>query len=205
MSTRADKFFTTPDTCVFAFGAATPQALPPPHLPEFAFIGRSNAGKSSLLNALTGQAKLAHVSATPGRTQQLNFFRLAGRCYLVDVPGYGYAKAAKSKVAGWQGTLKHYLRSRTVLKRIFVLIDARHGILAADETMLTELDRAAQSYQIVLTKADEVPPSQYEALLADTRLKLTKHTAAFPEQLITSSHSKLGITALRTIICDILG
>ncbi len=202
MATRADQFFT--GECVFAFGAATPTALPPPHLPEFAFIGRSNAGKSSLLNALTGQAKLAHVSATPGRTQQLNFFRLNDRCYLVDVPGYGYAKAAKNKVAGWQGTLKHYLRARPVLKRIFVLIDARHGILAADETMLTELDRAAQSYQIVLTKADAVPPAQHAALQEATLALASKHVAAFPELLITSSKSKLGITPLRTVIYGLL-
>ena len=204
MSTRADRFFTTPGGCVFAFGAAVPQALPPAHLPEFAFIGRSNAGKSSLLNALTGQARLAHVSSTPGRTQQLNFFRLANRCYLVDVPGYGYAKAAKGKVMGWQGTLKHYLRSRTVLKRIFVLIDARHGILAADEVMLTELDRAAQSYEIVFTKADEDTPAALEALIAATQQKLVKHTAAFPEHLVTSSVNKTGITALRSIIMEML-
>lgn len=202
MATRADQFFT--GDCVFAFGAATPAALPPPHLPEFAFIGRSNAGKSSLLNALTGQAKLAHVSATPGRTQQLNFFRLNDRCYLVDVPGYGYAKAAKNKVAGWQGTLKHYLRARPVLKRIFVLIDARHGIIGTDETMLTELDRAAQSYQIVLTKADEVPPAQHAALQEATLALARQHVAAFPELLITSSKNKLGITALRTVIHSLL-
>ncbi|MBP7253249.1 MAG: YihA family ribosome biogenesis GTP-binding protein [Alphaproteobacteria bacterium] len=202
MSTRADKFFT--GDCVFAFGAAHPGALPPPHLPEFVFIGRSNAGKSSLLNALTGQAKLAHVSATPGRTQQLNFFRLNDCCFLVDVPGYGYAKAAKNKVAGWQGTLKHYLRARPVLKRIFVLIDARHGILAADETMLTELDRAAQSYQIVLTKADEVPTAKHAALQEATLTLASKHVAAYPELLITSSKTKLGITGLRTVIYGLL-
>jgi GTP-binding protein len=201
-NTRADKFFT--GECEFVFGAASPAMLPPPHLPEFVFVGRSNAGKSSLLNALTGQAKLAHVSATPGRTQQLNFFRLERRCFLVDVPGYGYAKATKTKVDGWQGTLKHYLRARPVLKRIFVLIDSRHGILGTDETMLTELDRAAQSYQIVFTKADEIKPAAHEALKADTQLKLANHTAAFPELLITSSTTKFGITALRTVIYDLL-
>ncbi len=201
-NTRADKFFAS--ECVFAFGADKPSALPPPHLAEFVFIGRSNAGKSSLLNALTGQARLAHVSTTPGRTQQLNFFRLAGRCFLVDVPGYGFAKAPKTKVDGWQGTLKHYLRSRTVLKRIFVLIDSRHGIIGTDETMLTELDRAAQSYQIIFTKVDEIKPERFESLKEETTVKLKKHTAAYPEFMFTSSKTQYGITALRTIMHEML-
>lgn len=202
MTTRADAFFT--GGCVFAFGAAQPSALPPPHLPEFVFIGRSNAGKSSLLNALTGQSKLAHVSATPGRTQQLNFFRLQDRCYLVDVPGYGYAKAPKNKVAGWQGTLKHYLRSRTVLKRCFVLIDARHGIIGTDETMLDELNRAAQLYQIVLTKVDAVATANLPALLEKTSTQLKKHPAAYGDILVTSSQTGHGIGALRTVVFSLL-
>lgn len=198
--TRADKFFT--GDCVFAFGADNTDALPPPHLPEFAFIGRSNVGKSSLLNALTGQAKLAHVSATPGRTQQLNFFCLQRRCYLVDVPGYGYAKAPKAKAARWQATLRAYLRGRTVLKRTFVLIDARHGILAADTAMLKDLDQAAQSYQIVLTKTDAVTPAALAVMQEATLTVLQKHPAAFPEILHTSSATQQGITALRTVIVE---
>jgi GTP-binding protein len=202
MATRADAFFT--GDCDFAYGANNVAALPPPHLPEFAFIGRSNVGKSSLLNALTGRAKLAHVSSTPGRTQQLNFFLLQRRCYLVDVPGYGYAKAPKGKAAGWQNTLKFYLRGRTVLKRTFVLIDGRHGILAADEAMLTTLDQAAQSYQIILTKLDAVPAANHAALQDATQLKLKTHTAAFPDLLLTSSDTQFGITALRTVIYECL-
>lgn len=202
MTTRADAFFT--GACVFAYGAAQPAALPPPFLPEFVFIGRSNAGKSSLLNALTGQSRLAHVSATPGRTQQLNFFRLQDRCYLVDVPGYGYAKAPKNKVAGWQGTLKHYLRTRTVLKRCFVLIDARHGIIGTDETMLDELDRAAQLYQIILTKTDAVAATTLPALCEKISAQLKPHPAAYGEILLTSSQNGDGISALRSVIFALL-
>ncbi len=202
MATRADAFFT--GGCVFAYGAAQPAMLPLPHLPEFVFIGRSNAGKSSLMNALTGQSRLAHVSSTPGRTQQLNFFRLQDRCYLVDVPGYGYAKAPKNKVAGWQGTLKHYLRTRTVLKRCFVLIDARHGIIGTDETMLEELDRAAQLYQIVLTKSDAIAAADLPALLVQTGVKLKRHPAAYEDILVTSSQAGQGISALRSVIFGLL-
>ncbi|MEJ0063236.1 MAG: ribosome biogenesis GTP-binding protein YihA/YsxC [Alphaproteobacteria bacterium] len=199
--TRADKFFA--GECDFAFGAATAAAMPPPHLPEFVFIGRSNAGKSSLLNALTGR-KLAHVSTTPGRTQQLNFFRLERRCYLVDVPGYGFAKAPKVKAAAWQSLLRLYLRERRTLKRVFALIDSRHGITATDQEMLATLDRAAQLYQIVLTKTDLTPPEAQEKILEETRQKLTKHPAAYAELLSTSATRNTGMTGLRTVIFNLL-
>ncbi len=196
MTTRADQFFAD---CSFAFGAATLGALPPPHLPEFALIGRSNVGKSSLLNALTGQ-KMAYVSATPGRTQQLNFFLLSRRCYLVDVPGYGFAKAPKTRIAAWQNLLKVYLRERTSLRRVFALIDARHGITPTDETMLTTLDRAAQSYQIVLTKCDALKPEALEAIRAGVETGLRRHTAAYPEILSTSASRNIGIELMRKTI-----
>lgn len=202
MATRADKFFTA-DTS-FAFGADNAAALPPPHLPEFALIGRSNVGKSSLLNALTGQARLAHVSTRPGRTQQLNFYRVNRRCYLVDVPGYGFANAPKAKIAAWQALLKLYLRKRDVLKRIFVLVDARHGVTKTDHTMLTEIDRMAQSYQIILTKCDALKPAELEATIAGVLVALQPHPAAYPEILTTSAERNIGIELLRKTILNYL-
>jgi GTP-binding protein len=202
VSTRADSFFTGP--CDFAFGAATIGALPPISLPEFAFIGRSNVGKSSLLNALTAKAKLADVSSTPGRTQQLNFFRLGRRCFLVDVPGYGFAKAPKEKVAVWQNTLRHYLRERTSLRRSFVLIDARHGLLKADFDMFATLDEAAQSYQLVLTKTDQIEQAELAALDKSILSELKHHPAAYPEIMASSSKAGTGITALRSLVFALL-
>ena len=202
MTTRADKFFTT-DTA-FAFGAANAGALPPPHLPEFALIGRSNVGKSSLLNALTGQARLAHISATPGRTRQLNFYLVNRRCYLVDVPGYGFAKAPKAQIAAWQNLLRLYLRKRTVLKRIFVLIDARHGVTKTDHVMLSEIDRMAQVYQIVLTKCDAVKPAELETTIAAVQTALIMHPAAYPDMLTTSAERNIGIELLRKTIFNYL-
>src|SRR5262245_41136958 len=141
--------------CSFSAGATTAEALPPAGLPEVAFAGRSNVGKSSLVNALTGRRTLARVSDTPGRTQQLNFFELGGRLMLVDLPGYGYAKAAKTKVEHWTRLTEDYLRGRPTLRRLCLLIDSRHGPLAADQAIIALLDKAAVSYQLVLTKADK--------------------------------------------------
>ncbi|MGB4101881.1 MAG: ribosome biogenesis GTP-binding protein YihA/YsxC [Alphaproteobacteria bacterium] len=202
MATRADKFFTTAPE--FAFGVATAASMPPPHLPEFALIGRSNVGKSSLLNALTGQTRLAHVSATPGRTRQLNFYRIDRRCYLVDVPGYGFAKAPKEQIAAWQKLLHRYLRDRTTLKRIFALIDARHGITKTDHAMLDEIDRMAQGYQIILTKCDAVKPGELAATETAVHAALVRHPAAYPDMLMTSAERKIGIDLLRKTIFNYL-
>jgi GTP-binding protein len=182
---------------VFVAGVATIAGLPPDGLPEIAFAGRSNVGKSSLLNALTGRTSLARVSHTPGRTRQLNFFVLTDRLMLVDMPGYGYAEAAKSEIAAWQDLIKLYLRGRASLRRVCLLIDARHGIKATDRPLMTMLDEAAVSFQIVLTKADKVRPNALATLLAAIAKELATHVAAHPVIHITSAHDALGIAELR--------
>jgi GTP-binding protein len=182
---------------VFLAGVATIGGLPPDGLPEIAFAGRSNVGKSSLLNALTGRTSLARVSHTPGRTRQLNFFALADRLMLVDMPGYGYAEAAKSEIAAWTDLIKLYLRGRATLRRVCLLIDARHGIKATDRPLMTMLDEAAVSFQIVLTKADKVKSGALAALLAAIAKELATHVAAHPVIHITSAHDALGIAELR--------
>lgn len=186
--------------CRFAAGADNEGALPPSSLPEVAFAGRSNVGKSSLVNALTGRRTLANVSRTPGRTQQLNFFDLGGRLRLVDLPGYGYAKVSKSKVAAWTGLIERYLKGRPGLKRVLVLIDARHGLKEVDREVMRGLDEAAQSYQIVLTKADLVKPDARAALLAAVAGEVAGFRAAHPEVLLTSSAEGLGIERLRGLL-----
>ncbi len=183
--------------CSFIAGVATIDGLPPDGLPEIAFAGRSNVGKSSLLNALTGRTSLARVSHTPGRTRQLNFFSLAGRLMLVDMPGYGYAEAAKSEIAAWTDLIKLYLRGRAGLRRACVLIDARHGIKPTDRPLMDMLDEAAVSFQIVLTKADKVRGGALEALLAAVAAELAGHVAAHPVIHVTSAHESLGIAGLR--------
>ena len=147
---------------------------------EIAFAGRSNVGKSSLVNALTGRNTLARTSHTPGRTQQLNFFDIGGRFHLVDMPGYGYAAVEKAKVQAWTKLIHDYLRGRSSLARVYLLIDARHGIKPVDEVLLETLDKAAVSYQIVLTKADELKPGGIEERLAETAANIAKRAAAFP-------------------------
>lgn len=186
----------------FVAGVANLSQLPDLNLPEVAFIGRSNVGKSSLLNALIGQNKLARTSGTPGATRQLNFFNLYETVHLVDVPGYGYAKASKQNVKQWQGTLFEYLRGRSQLARAFVLIDSRHGVKAADNEMLERLDDAAVSYQFVLTKADKATglADVQEAVRAVAR----KHPAAHPEIVTTSAHGKRGIDELQDAVIDAL-
>jgi GTP-binding protein len=183
--------------CVFLAGVATIAGLPADGMPEIAFAGRSNVGKSSLLNALTGRTSLARVSHTPGRTRQLNFFALADRVMLVDMPGYGYAEAAKAEIAAWTELIKLYLRGRAALRRVCLLIDARHGIKAADRPLMAMLDEAAVSFQVVLTKADKMRPAALEALLAEIAKELAGHVAAHPVIHVTSAHEGLGIAELR--------
>ena len=190
--------------CTFVMGAAKLGDLPQPDLPEIAFVGRSNVGKSSLINALLGRKSLARVSHTPGRTQQLNFFLLGKQCYIVDMPGYGYAAVSKSKVKIWTQLIHDYLRGRVPLKRVFLLIDSRHGLKTTDITVMEELDKAAVSYQIVLTKADKSGSQHAQDLKESIRGTLKKHPAAFPEILLTSSREDLGFEALRETIADLV-
>ena len=186
--------------CDFVAGVATIDGLPPDGLPEIAFAGRSNVGKSSLLNALTGRTSLARVSHTPGRTRQLNFFSLADRLMLVDMPGYGYAEAAKSEIAAWTALIRLYLRGRAGLRRTCVLIDARHGIKPTDRPLMAMLDEAAVSFQIVLTKADKVRPEALATRLADVAAELATHVAAHPVIHLTSAHEGRGIAELRAVL-----
>ena len=183
--------------CSFVAGAASAAAIPPDTLPEIAFAGRSNVGKSSLVNALTGRRMLARVSHTPGRTQQLNFFDLAGRLMLVDLPGYGFAQASKKQVADWTGLTRRYLKGRASLRRVLLLIDARHGLKEPDRPIMALLDEAAVSYQAVLTKIDKVEPDEFAARLAATSNELAKHVAAHPVIYLTSAHDGIGIAQLR--------
>jgi GTP-binding protein len=184
-------------TCDFVAGAASEAALPPDGLPEIAFAGRSNVGKSSLVNALTGRTTLARVSHRPGRTQQLNFFDLAHRLMLVDLPGYGFAEASKRDIERWTGLVRRYLAGRASLRRALVLIDARHGLRETDEETLEILDRAAVSYQAVLTKIDKVPPAALAARVDAVERTLATHVAAHPAIHLTSAHERIGIAALR--------
>jgi GTP-binding protein len=170
---------------------------------EAAFAGRSNVGKSSLINALTNQHRLAHTSNTPGRTQALNFYVLSDELHLVDMPGYGFAKAPKEKVAAWTTLVRDYLRGRPGLKRVYLLIDARHGLKPNDQEIMDLLDRAAVSYQVVLTKADKLKPGALARVVEETRERLRKRPAAHPVVLATSSETGEGIEALRAEIAQL--
>ena len=189
--------------CQFMLGVVSMQTLPPPDVPEVAFAGRSNVGKSSILNALTGRKALARTSNTPGRTRELNFFDLASRLRLVDLPGYGYARASKTEVAAWQGLIKDYLRGRPNLRRVCMLIDARHGLKPVDMEIMDILDVSAVAYQIVFTKTDKVKLTDLEKLSQSTAAKLSKRAAAHPFQRVTSSHKGNGIAELRADLASL--
>jgi len=187
----------------FLKGVVAMSGLPPADRVEVCFAGRSNVGKSTLINALTGRKALARASNTPGRTQEINYFTLGETFYLVDLPGYGFAEAPVDVVKKWQALLKSYLRGRATLRRAFVLIDARHGIKSVDEEILKLLDSAAVTFQCVLTKADKVKAAEREAVLAQVRTALSKHPAAFPEIVLTSSEKGDGIATLRAIVAGL--
>ncbi|MEX5727485.1 GTP-binding protein [Rhodovulum iodosum] len=198
---RGRKLFAGPVD--FLKGVVAMEGLPPADRPEICFAGRSNVGKSSLINALTGRKGLARASNTPGRTQEINFFTLGDSHYMVDLPGYGYAEAPVAVVAKWQRLLKAYLAGRQTLRRAFVLIDARHGVKAADEDILALLNSSAVPFQVVLTKADKVKGKDQDKVLAQVRGTLAKHPAAFPELVLSSAEKGDGIATLRSIIAGI--
>jgi GTP-binding protein len=197
---RGEALFRGP--CTFVKGVTRVADLPKDGRAEVAFAGRSNVGKSSLINALTGRSSLARVSVTPGRTRELNFFALGkdGALYLVDMPGYGYARASKAQAKAWTRLIGDYLKGRRELKRVFLLIDARHGIKPNDTETMKLLDEAAVSYQVVLTKADKPKASELAEIEAKVASDLAKHPAAYPQILTTSVRTGLGIEALRAAI-----
>jgi GTP-binding protein len=189
--------------CRFVYAAQRLDQLPPAAGPEVAFAGRSNVGKSSLLNALTGRRALARVSDTPGRTRQLNFFDLGGRLILVDMPGYGYARAGKAVKQDWQGLMFDYLRGRATLRRVMLLLDARIEVKEADVAVMELLDRAAVTFQLVLTKADGVKPATLGRKLDQVRVLARAHPAAHPEVVVSSSATGAGIADLRASIAGL--
>jgi GTP-binding protein len=196
------KLFAGP--CDFIWAAATAGDLPPQGAPEIAFAGRSNVGKSSLLNALTNRKTLARVSHTPGRTQQLNFFDLGARARLVDMPGYGYAAVSKEKSGSWDGLMRGYLRGRANLLRVYVLVDGRRGLMPPDEVMFDALDSSAVSYAIVLTKLDEVKKGEVESRISGVLAGIAKRPAAYPHVLFTSSQTGEGVPELRAAVAQLL-
>jgi len=187
----------------FLKGVVAMDGLPPADRPEVCFAGRSNVGKSTLINALTGRKALARASNTPGRTQEINYFTLGESRYLVDLPGYGYAEAPVAVVKKWQTLLKAYLSGRATLRRAFVLIDARHGAKQVDEEIMSLLDASAVPFQVVLTKSDKVKDKDRAAALERTRTALARHPAAYPELILTSSEKGDGIATLRATIAAI--
>jgi len=188
----------------FIAAADSLERLPAMHGTEIAFAGRSNVGKSSLINALSGRTALARTSNTPGRTQELIFFAGGQKLVLVDMPGYGYAAAAKSKIKAWNELIHDFLRGRANLARVYLLVDARHGPKAVDDAVLKTLDKAAVNYQIVLTKVDQVKDAELAERVAATAARLAKHPAAFPELVTTSARSGAGIPDLRAAIVRLL-
>lgn len=186
--------------CDFIAAANNMKVLPTEGLPEICFAGRSNVGKSSLINALTGRKTLARTSQTPGRTRQLIFFSLADRIQLVDLPGYGYARAPKTDIKAWTTLTRKFLAGRASLQRVFLLIDARRGIGPGDAEIMTLLDASAVSWAVVITKADKLKPAALDAVCNDTRARITTHVAAFPELFVTSAEAATGIAELRAHI-----
>jgi GTP-binding protein len=188
----------------FYWAAAKSTDLPPPRGLEIAFAGRSNVGKSSLINALTGRNSLARTSNTPGRTQQLNFFDVAGAFSFIDMPGYGFAAVGKEKVSAWTGMIHDYLRGRVQLARVLLLIDARHGLKATDDPVLETLRTAAVPFQVILTKADDLTEKQAAAQVAAVAAKIARHPAAHPDIILTSAQTGQGIPQLRESIAFLL-
>jgi len=191
-------------SCDFVWGATSAENLPPEKLNEVAFVGRSNAGKSSLINALTGRKSLARVSQTPGATRQINFFNLADRLMLVDLPGYGFAKRSKTEALQWQEMIFSYLSRRARLRRVALLVDARRGVMDSDREVMALLDQAAVSYGLVLTKADEVRPGERASALDKAAAEAVRHTAALAEVQLTSALAGDGIADLRTHLAALI-
>lgn len=187
-------------TCDFLLGVAKLSGLPEARLPEIAFAGRSNVGKSSLINGLTGRKNLARASNTPGRTQELNYFNLGDVLYMVDMPGYGYAKVSKEKVSDWTQLIFSYLRGRPTLRCVFILIDSRHGLKESDFELMKMLDGAAVNYRIVLTKSDKVKTQDLDKVMRNIEAVLAKHPAAYPQVLPTSSEKGHGMPELRAVL-----
>ncbi|MCG6902866.1 MAG: ribosome biogenesis GTP-binding protein YihA/YsxC [Rhodobacter sp.] len=190
-------------TTEFLKGVVAMDGLPPADRVEVCFAGRSNVGKSTLINALTGRKALARASNTPGRTQEINFFTLTDAFYLVDLPGYGFANAPVPVVEKWQRLLRAYLTGRPTLRRAFVLVDARHGVKPPDQEIMAMLDKAAVTFQVVMTKTDKMKVAELEKVMAGVRADLARHPAAFPEIVLTSSEKGVGIETLRAIIAGI--
>ncbi len=190
--------------CTFLIGCAYLEQLPAHDKVEVAFAGRSNVGKSSLINSLTHRRDLARSSATPGRTQQINFFNLNDTVYLVDLPGYGYAKAPEKQVNQWNNLVFTYLKGRPTLRRVFLLVDSRHGVTKKDEEVMTMLDKAAVVFQVVMTKSDKVNKTELAKNIRNVEMVMKKHTAAYPELIVTSSQKNIGVEEVQAQIATML-
>lgn len=191
--------------CTFVIGCARLDQLPAHDKVEVAFAGRSNVGKSSLINGLTRRRDLARASATPGRTQQINYFDLADTVYLVDLPGYGYAQAPEKQVKSWNELVFTYLKGRPTLRRVFLLIDSRHGVTKKDEEVMTMLDKAAVVFQVIMTKCDKPNKTELTKNRAAVEAAIKKHTAAYPEVIVTSSQKDIGLDEVRSQIAELAG